>query len=111
MGKVGLPHLLDENTKVLILGSFPGQEALEKEQYYINSRNQFWRLMKEILGWQAIPDEDNKRRSLLLSKGIGLWDVFESCSREGSSDSKIRNIKAKMKTTIAPPIANNCFKR
>jgi len=94
MNKIGLLPLLDENTKVLILGSFPGQESLEKKQYYINSRNQFWRLMKEILGWKAIPDEYNKRCNLLLNKGIGLWDVLESCSRVGSSDNKIRNIKA-----------------
>ena len=93
MNKAGLPPLLDGNTKVLILGSFPGQESLKKKQYYANPSNQFWRLMKDLLQWKVIPEEYEKRRALLLKSGIGIWDVFKSCSRESSRDHKIRNAK------------------
>ena len=31
------------------------------------------------------------RSEWMLSKGVGLWDIYASCEREGSLDSRIRN--------------------
>jgi TDG/mug DNA glycosylase family protein len=36
-----LVPIVDDQTKILILGSMPGVESLQRAQYYTNSRNQF----------------------------------------------------------------------
>ncbi|HEY8530328.1 MAG TPA: DNA-deoxyinosine glycosylase [Paenibacillaceae bacterium] len=82
--------VVDARTRVLILGTAPSQTSLEKRQYYANPRNQFWRIVYALFG--KTPDADYAQRlAFLLDKGIGLWDVLESCWREGSSDAKIKN--------------------
>ncbi len=87
-----LPPVIDLSTKVLIVGSMPGKQSLEKQQYYGNARNHFWPIIAEILG-QEIPENYTKRLHLLLENHIGLWDTIESCEREGSLDAAIRNEK------------------
>jgi hypoxanthine-DNA glycosylase len=97
----GLPPLIAANTRVLILGSFPGVRSLELQQYYAHPQNQFWRLVFAVLEEKA-PEtatprdktlsfsyENNSKR--LLQAGVGLWDVYAACEREGSLDSAIRN--------------------
>lgn len=44
-----LPPIVDSSTKVLIVGSMPGRQSLEKQQYYGNPRNHFWPIIGEIL--------------------------------------------------------------
>jgi hypoxanthine-DNA glycosylase len=91
----GLPPLIDAHTRVLILGSFPGVRSLQTQQYYAHPQNQFWKLIFSI--FSAISREEycsssyEKRSALLLAHGIGCWDVYASCEREGSLDSAIRN--------------------
>lgn len=36
------------------------------------------------------PDAYPQRSAWLLDKGLGLWDVYASCERQGSLDSAIR---------------------
>ena len=77
---------------MLVLGSMPGSQSLKEHQYYANSRNQFWRIIYFIFG--TLIDQDYDKRVLFLKdKGIALWDVIESCSREGSLDSDIKGEK------------------
>lgn len=91
-----LKPIVDDKTEVLILGSFPGRESLEKKEYYAHKQNQFWRIVLDLFG-----DIGDKRSlmsykeqiELLVKNKLGLWDVIESCSREGSSDSKITGEK------------------
>ncbi len=86
--------IIDNNSRVLILGTMPGPESLRKEQYYANPRNQFWKIIYRILNGRDEPPSDYKERiNFLKEKGIALWDVLKSCEREGASDSKIRNGK------------------
>lgn len=81
--------VVDMRTRVLILGTAPSRISLEKRQYYANPRNQFWKMVYALPG--RTPDADYAQRlAFLLDKGIGLWDVLESCWREGSGDDKIR---------------------
>ncbi|MDI6705848.1 MAG: DNA-deoxyinosine glycosylase [Bacillota bacterium] len=84
--------VVDENSRVLILGSMPGEESLRKQQYYANPRNQFWPIIYAIFGLKPDVSYD-KRINFVLSKGIALWDVIERCERKGSLDSNIRNEK------------------
>ena len=90
----GLAPLVSPRTRVLILGSFPGKRSLELQQYYAHPQNQFWKLLQAI--WPSSPLEMGpnsyeNRSSWLLERGLGLWDVYASCEREGSLDSAIRN--------------------
>ena len=75
-------------TRVLILGSLPGEASLKAGQYYANPRNQFWSLIGAVLGVQ-LPEPYHARLEALQSAGIGLWDVIQSARRRGSLDSAI----------------------
>ena len=89
----GLPPLVSINTQVLILGSFPGVASLTAQQYYGHPQNQFWKILQAIWPSPAIPMGASSyqiRSEWLLSKGLGLWDVYAACEREGSLDSNIR---------------------
>lgn len=89
----GLAPLVSEYTRLLILGSFPGERSLARQQYYGHPRNHFWPLVQAL--WPDGPvgtsaDSYAARTQWLLSKGLGLWDVYAACEREGSLDSRIR---------------------
>ncbi len=87
-----LDPVVDDQSKVLVLGTMPGEESLRLQQYYANPRNQFWRIIHGIFGNE--PDPTYKQRiTFLRQKGIALWDVLSECERVGSSDSAIRNGK------------------
>ena len=74
---------------VLILGSFPGRRSLEKQQYYAYPRNSFWPIMADLFGFDPLSPYQ-RRIELLSGNRVALWDVLNSCSREGSLDSSIR---------------------
>jgi hypoxanthine-DNA glycosylase len=84
------PPIIDDNSRVLILGSMPGEVSLQKQQYYAHPQNRFWTFVYGIFAAQ--PDNDYPaKKAFLLSHHIALWDVVESCQRSGSLDSKIIN--------------------
>lgn len=90
----GLPPLVSSRTRLLILGSFPGVASLAAQQYYGHPQNHFWKILQAI--WPSGPtgsglDGYKLRSEWLLSKQLGLWDVYAACEREGSLDSHIRN--------------------
>jgi hypoxanthine-DNA glycosylase len=90
----GLPPLLDANTRLLVLGSFPGVASLRAQQYYGHPQNQFWKIMATLLSPNAaevLAMPYVERTQWLLSQGIGLWDVYAACEREGSLDASIQN--------------------
>src|SRR6266850_277588 len=83
----GLPPVLGESPRILILGTMPGGESLAKQEYYANPRNTFWRIMEPLCGGPHIPYE--RRCAQLKAIGVALWDVLQECERDGSSDSSI----------------------
>jgi double-stranded uracil-DNA glycosylase len=86
----GLPPVLSRGTRVLILGSFPGEASLAAGQYYAHPRNHFWPLLGAILDVPLATLPYRQRLARLRAAGIGLWDVIVACRRHGSLDGAIR---------------------
>ena len=84
------PPVVDARTRLLILGSLPGEMSLARAQYYGNPRNQFWRLMEAVIETDLVRLDYDKRLATLLGLGVGLWDVVASAARAGSLDGAIR---------------------
>ena len=85
------PPVVDAETRVLILGSLPGEASLAQGQYYAHKQNQFWRLVGDTIGVDLRSLDYDARLQALLAHRIGLWDVVAEARREGSLDSSIRD--------------------
>jgi hypoxanthine-DNA glycosylase len=83
--------IVDEKTKILILGTIPGVASLKNQEYYGNPRNHFWKLIFSFYNLEEVPLIFDEKIKFLLSKNLGLWDVLKSCDREGSLDIAIKN--------------------
>jgi double-stranded uracil-DNA glycosylase len=82
------PPIVSEGSKLLILGSMPGELSLKAGQYYAHPRNAFWHVMGELFG--AGPLLPYLERVVLLqSVGVALWDTLQACKRPGSLDASI----------------------
>ena len=88
-----IPPLYDENSKILILGSFPSVKSREQGFFYGHPQNRFWRVTSAVF-CEDTPRTIEDKKAFLLRNQIALWDVIGSCDIEGSSDSSIRNVSA-----------------
>lgn len=86
-----IPPVYDENSKVLILGSFPSVKSREQMFFYGHPRNRFWSVLAAVFNTDIPTDVEEKKR-LLLENRVAVWDVIASCDIEGSSDATIRNV-------------------
>ncbi len=83
---------IDNNSKVLILGSMPGIKSLEEHQYYAHPQNRFWKVMGLICNEPKLNEMNYELKlKTLLNNNIALWDTIKSCKRNGSLDSNIEN--------------------
>ena len=103
MLKRAFDPVVDANTRLLILGSLPGDASLKAGQYYGHPRNGFWPLIGGVIGHPDLKDQPYEARlDLLRVHGIGLWDVIAEATRVGSLDTAIRMpTHADLKTLIA----------
>ncbi len=88
-----IPPLYDENSGILILGSFPSVRSREEGFFYGHPQNRFWKVTSAVYG-EDTPQTVEEKKSFLLRNHIARWDVIGSCDIEGSSDSSIRNVRA-----------------
>ena len=86
-----IPPVYDENSKVLILGSFPSVKSREARFFYGHPQNRFWKLMALIFE-DDLPQTVEEKRAFLLRNNIAVWDVIRSCDITGSSDASIKNV-------------------
>ncbi|MBQ6440562.1 MAG: DNA-deoxyinosine glycosylase [Mogibacterium sp.] len=85
--------LFNENSRVLILGSFPSVKSREQNFFYGHPQNRFWRVIAAVFK-QPVPQSIEEKKQLILTNGLALWDSIASCEINGSSDASIRNARA-----------------
>jgi double-stranded uracil-DNA glycosylase len=85
------PPVINEHTRLLVLGSLPGEASLAQQQYYAHPQNRFWELLGAVINTDLRAQSYDVRLATLLAHGIGLWDVIAEAERKGSLDAAIRN--------------------
>lgn len=88
--KTSFPPISNKNTRILILGSLPGDKSLELGEYYGHPRNRFWKILSTITN-KELPATYAEKKELLLKSGIGVWDVAHKATRNGSLDSAMKD--------------------
>ncbi|HIV26915.1 MAG TPA: DNA-deoxyinosine glycosylase [Candidatus Ornithocaccomicrobium faecavium] len=83
--------VVSQRAKVLILGTMPSVQSLREQFYYAHPRNAFWPILSAIYGMQAT--DIATKRQLIERCGLALWDVAQSCERQGSLDSAMRAVR------------------
>lgn len=81
----------DENSEMLILGSFPSVKSREQGFYYGHPQNRFWKVLAALCECE-VPQTIGEKKSMLFKNHIAIWDVIDSCDIIGSSDSSIKNV-------------------
>jgi hypoxanthine-DNA glycosylase len=100
--KASFAPVVAPGTRVLILGSLPGERSLAAGRYYAHPRNRFWYLVGQVIGLDLEALAYDARLAALLEAGIGLWDTVATARREGSLDAAIREAEA---TPLAEVVA------
>ena len=85
------PALYDENCEVLMLGSIPSPKSREQGFYYGHPQNRFWKVLASVLN-EPLPATIDEKRTMLLKHHIALWDVLDSCTIIGASDTSIEDV-------------------
>ena len=86
-----IPPVYDDQSKILILGSFPSVKSREGQFFYHHKQNRFWKVLAAVFQ-DTLPETIEEKKEFLLRHHIAIWDVIASCDIEGSSDSSIRNV-------------------
>ena len=87
----GLPPVIARTTRLVVLGSFPGAASLAARQYYAHPRNHFWPILSALWGIELPALPYPERLAVLCRRGLGLWDVYAACRRDGSLDTSIED--------------------
>ena len=100
-----IPPTYDENSRVLVLGSFPSPKSREGQFNYGHPQNRFWKVLARLAG-EETPTTNELKRAFCLRHGIALWDVIAECDIKGASDTSIRNARPNRLSVImsAAPI-------
>lgn len=83
--------LYNNDSKILILGSFPSVKSRQNGFYYGHPQNRFWKVISSLFDCE-IPQTIEDKKDLILNSKAALWDVIESCDIIGSSDNSIQNV-------------------
>ena len=90
--KLAFAPVVAAGTRLLVLGSLPGEQSLAAGRYYAHPQNRFWHLAGAVIGHPDLPALAYRDRlGALLEAGVGLWDTIASATRRGSLDGAIRD--------------------
>ena len=81
--------VFNQDSKVLLLGTFPSPKSREFGFYYSHPRNRFWPIIADLCSCN-IPITKDEKIQFLLAHKIALWDVLQSCSIQGADDASIQ---------------------
>lgn len=81
----------NDQSRILILGTYPSPKSREQGFYYGHPQNRFWKLLSLLLDCPT-PETIPQKKQMLLSHHIAIWDVCDSCEIDGASDSTIRAV-------------------
>ena len=85
---------INDDSEILILGSFPSVKSREYGFYYMHKSNRFYRILSSIFNDFSFLDPNIEiKKNALKTHKIALYDVVESCSIILSDDSTIENVK------------------
>ena len=85
------PAVYDRNSRVLLLGSIPSPKSREVGFYYGHPQNRFWKVLARVLG-EEVPETIPQKKAMLKKHNVALWDVLESCTIVGASDTSIEDV-------------------
>lgn len=97
-----IPPLYNNDSEILILGSFPSVKSRDEMFFYGHPQNRFWKVIAAVFR-EPTPTTVEEKRQFLLRNRIALWDVIASCDIQGSADNTIRNVKANDLSSILQP--------
>lgn len=100
--------VFNEESGILILGSFPSVKSRENQFYYGHPQNRFWKVTSAVCGCDVPVTIEEKKRFLLQNR-IAVWDVIASCDIVGSSDSSIRNVTGNDMSVILEKAPIRCI--
>lgn len=83
--------IYNEESRILILGTFPSVKSREAKFYYHHPKNRFWKIISSLMA-VPLPETVEEKKAMLLQNHIAVWDVIHSCDIKGSSDSSIQNV-------------------
>ena len=86
-----VPPLFDQNSRLLILGTFPSPRSREGKFFYHHPQNRFWKVMAALTDF-PLPETIEQKKTMMLGNGIAVWDVIQSCRVTGARDSSIRDV-------------------
>ena len=86
-----IPPTYDENSRILILGSFPSVKTREAGYFYGHPQNRFWKVVASIYR-EPVPITITERHDFLIRNRIAVWDSIHQCTIIGSSDASIRDV-------------------
>ena len=95
------PALYDENCEVLMLGSIPSPKSREQGFYYGHPQNRFWKVLASVLN-EPHPTTIDEKRAMLVKHHIALWDVLDSCTIIGASDTSIEDVEPNDIASLLP---------
>ena len=84
------PAVFDRHSRVLLLGSIPSPKSREVGFYYGHPQNRFWKVLAQVLG-EPVPETIPQKKAMLKKHHVALWDVLESCTIVGASDTSIED--------------------
>src|SRR6478736_8306048 len=101
MRKSSCPPVVAPDTRLLVLGSLPGEKSLAVQRYYAHPQNRFWHLIGKVIGIELQPLGYEARLEALLAAKVGLWDTVASAHRTGSLDASIREAEPNLLADLA----------